>query len=217
MLRVFFAANARKLLAQSEIIVLCDFEDADKWQQYVLRQEISDCFIIRPVHNPGYLKVQIWRAIRSQMPLGNDDDKKAETVIAHESQKQNLQFSGLRVLVLEEDDPSAEFITDMLIGFGFSVVRAPSVIDAVQKYEGRKFDLFLVDLMMPGISCSDVIRAVNDTLNDTAAPIIVMSAFSEDELVQDCIAEGASDYVIKPITRSRLYPRLVSALENRRL
>jgi hypothetical protein len=42
-----FAANARKLLAQSEIIVLCDFEDADKWQQYVLRQEISDCFITR--------------------------------------------------------------------------------------------------------------------------------------------------------------------------
>ena len=100
-----FAANARKLLTQSEIIVLCDFEDADKWQQYVLRQEISDCFIIRPVHDPGYLKVQIWRAIRSQMPLGNDDDKKAETVIAHEIQKQNLQFSGLRVLVLEEDDP----------------------------------------------------------------------------------------------------------------
>lgn len=209
-----FTANARRLLTDTEIVVLCASEDSVKWQEYVLRQEIADCFIIRPLHDPAYLKVQIWRAIRTclKKDLLNGND---ESVTTGPNTDSELQFAGLQALVLEDDAPSAEAISDMLTGFGFNVRHATSVVEGVRKYRDSHFDIFLVDLMMPGISGSDVVLAVRDKLKDAAAPIIVTSAFSDDELVKECIAKGASDYIIKPITRSRILPRLLNALANK--
>lgn len=209
-----FAANARKLLSTSEIVVLCDAQDSSKWQEYVLRQEIADCFIICPMHDPGYLKVQIWRAIRSCLNKGEAHEANVDTTPVDASTVSESQFAGLRALVLEDDAPSVEAITDMLIGFGFAVKHASSVVEAIRKFGDRRFDVFLVDLMMPGVSGADVIRAVRDNLKDAEAPIIVTSAFSDDDLVRNCIDEGASEYIIKPITRARLLPRLRAVLAN---
>ena len=211
----FFASKARMMLASTEIIVLCTTEDSVKWKKYVLSEEIADYFSIRSLNDLSYLKIQIWRAIRDCMKKyesieGNEDlsDGCAETVSASMSAVLEPPYNGLQALVLEDDAPSAEAITDMLTGFGFDVKTASSVVQGVRKYRDRKFDLFLVDLMMPGISGSDVVRAVRTKLKNTGAPIIVTSAFSDDDLVKECIAEGASEYIIKPITRALILPRL---------
>jgi CheY-like chemotaxis protein len=215
-----FGTSARKLLANSLIIVLCSSEESEKWQRLVLHQEIDDCFIIRPLHDPGYLHVQIWRAIRSSLEkrlddghaVKDSDEPNSDELTSNYADLDASEFAGKHVLVLEDDDPSAEALTDMLTGFGFVPKRASSVVDACRKFSEIRFDIFLVDLMMPGISGSKVLHVVREHFEDAKAPIIVISAHSDDDLVRQCIEEGASDYIVKPLTRSRLLPSLRSAL-----
>lgn len=215
-----FSATARDSLSAAEVIVLCSAEDVTKWQNMVLREELRDYFIIRPLNDPGYLKVQIWRAIHACVVKHRagevqSDASETDAVLPDVSaQRESTPGApGKRALILEDDDPSAEVLTDILIGAGFEVKRASSVIQAYQRFSDQRFDIFFVDLMMPGIHGAAVVRAVREKLQDAEAPIIVTSAFSDNELVEECLKEGASDYVIKPITRARLLPRIRLALE----
>lgn len=215
-----FSAAARDSLSIAEVIVLCSAEDASKWQDMVLREEIRDYFIIRPLNDPGYLKVQIWRAIRAciakqRAQAGQSDTPETENALPEVPTQSDStrDSSGKHALVLEDDDASAEVLTDILSEDGFTVRRAKSIIDAYRRFSDQRFDIFFADLMMPGIHGAAVVRAIRDKLKDAEAPIIVVSAFSDSELVEECMKEGASDYVIKPITRARLLPRIRLVLE----
>ena len=215
-----FSATARDSLSFAEVIVLCSAEDAAKWQNMVLHEEVRDYFVIRPLNDPGYLKVQIQRAIHAcaakRLAGGSRTDASDTGDVLPDVSARRDSTPGVprkRALILEDDDPSAEVLTDILIGAGFEVKRASSVIEAYRRFSDRRFDIFFVDLMMPGIHGAAVVRAVREKLQDAEAPIIVTSAFSDTELVEECLKEGASDYVIKPITRARLLPRIRLAQE----
>jgi CheY-like chemotaxis protein len=101
---------------------------------------------------------------------------------------------------------------DLLIAGGFEVDSAQGIEEACLNFYEDLFDIIFVDLRLPGVSEAEGIRFLKQNIKSAHSPIIVTTAYSEKELVLDCINEGISDYLIKPITRGKLMPRVASIL-----
>ncbi len=216
------SSNARRAISHCEVIVLCSHADADYWLDMALREEISDYHIVRPLSDLGNLKLKIWRAIdRSAAKPSSraedassgpsSEDAPTESLVQRETSTKG-PFAGKRVLIVEDDAASAEAMQDMLASEGFDVKVAGSVKDAYSRFVDLSFDVILLDLMMPGISGPAAVKTVREKFKCSEAPLIVTTAHSEQDLVKECLREGATDYLIKPITRKTLIPRIASAL-----
>lgn len=216
------SANARLAISECEIIVLCSHTDANFWLDMALREEIGDYHIVRPLEDPGNLKLKIWRAIErgarrakpnanGQIPALSSGDTPAQIPAQQETSGKG-PFAGKRALILEDDPASAEAIEDMLASEGFDVSAADSVKKAFSRFGEQPFDVILLDLMMPGISGPAAVKTIREKFKSTEAPIIVTTAYSERDLVKECLREGAIDYLLKPIKRRTLLPRIALAL-----
>lgn len=214
------SANARRAISECEIIVLCSHTDANYWLDMAMREEIGDYHIVRPLNDPGNLKLKIWRAIdrSAAKPLSRTKEPDPASQDAHLQAPARRELSaeaplaGKRVLIVEDDVASSEAMRDMLISEGLEVKAAGSVIEAYRRFADLSFDIVLLDLMMPGISGPAAVRTIREKLNCSEAPLIVTTAYSERDLVEECLREGATDYLVKPITRKTLIPRIVLAL-----
>lgn len=219
--RTLLESEVGKALPGCEVIVLCFEQDAERWQQRVLQGEIGDYFVGWPLYDRHHLKVQIWRAIersfsvrRGCLEETSESNSEPESGKAEKARQEPRpsKFSGKCILVLEDQRDSAEVVHEILIAEGFEVKHAGSVKDAYIKFADESFDVVLADLMMPGVSGPAVIRRIRAKLKWSEAPILVTTAHSNRALVRECMREGAKDYLIKPITRKMLMPRIASVL-----
>lgn len=104
-----------------------------------------------------------------------------------------------RILVVEDDDLTREMIRRRLERHGFSVTTASGGQLAVSLLEANRFDVLLLDWMMPGTSGMDVVRWVRARFSPTALPIIMVTAKTQREDIVQALDEGANDYITKPI------------------
>ena len=147
----------------------------------------------------------ILKTVRSILKILGQDEKNIKKKI-------RFSFGGMHALVIEDDPPSAALITDLLIAEGFEVDSVQSIEEACLNYYEDFFDIIFVDLRLPGVSEAEGMKFLKQNMKSAHSPIIVTTAYSEKELVLDCINEGISDYLIKPITRGKLMPRVASVL-----
>lgn len=118
-----------------------------------------------------------------------------------------------RVLVVD-DDPDARWLaTDALVEHGFEVSEADDGHRATEQFQGRRPDLVVLDLGLPGIGGLDVLkwlRAMSDV------PVIVLTGRSEqsDRIVG--LELGADDYVVKPFDPRELVARVNAVLRRGR-
>ncbi len=84
---------------------------------------------------------------------------------------------------------------------------------AVERYRQHHYGIVLVDVVMPGMHGSQVIKAVKDI--NPLCNVIVMTAFSNMTHVIDCIEAGATDYVTKPFTDVSILISVVKSAQDR--
>jgi DNA-binding response OmpR family regulator len=110
--------------------------------------------------------------------------------------------SAPSVVVVEDDQAVAAYLTDNLSADGFSVTGARGAGEAVRAIDVRGPDLVLLDLALPdgsGLAVLDRIRTADGLASriDPALPVIVLSGrASEADRVRG-FARGADDYVVK--------------------
>ena len=118
--------------------------------------------------------------------------------------------SKASVLVVEDDAAISDVVCSTLAGEGYSCTPAYSGTEARLLVEGgTAFDLFICDLMLPGMPGEDVVALIRQR---SAAPIIVASARSA---VVDRVALlrlGADDYLVKPFDLDELVARVEALL-----
>ena len=78
-----------------------------------------------------------------------------------------------------------------------------------------KPDLILLDIMMPGMSGYDVIRALKKSPDTSAIPVIFLTAMGSGEDEMAGLALGAADYITKPISPPIVMARVKTQLENK--
>ena len=126
------------------------------------------------------------------------------------SENEPTQSAKTRVVVAEDESLIRIDIVEILEDHGFEVVgEAGDGEKAVALVEELKPDLVVMDVKMPlldGISAAEIIGKKN------LAPVVLLTAFSQRELVERAAEAGALAYVVKPFTPNDLIPAIDIAL-----
>ena len=113
-----------------------------------------------------------------------------------------------KILIIEDDESIHSVIEELLKKNGYDAFNAYSGTEALLLLEKEKYDLILLDLMLPGLTGEEIIKKVNNI------PIIVLSAkISSDDKV-NCLLSGANDYITKPFEAQELLARIEVQLRN---
>lgn len=107
-----------------------------------------------------------------------------------------------KILIVEDDVSIHNVIEELLKKENYITFNAYSGTEALLLLEKEKFDLILLDLMLPAISGEEIIEKVKDT------PIIVLSAKVASDDKVNCLISGANDYITKPFATSELIARV---------
>lgn len=115
-------------------------------------------------------------------------------------------------ILLAEDEPAlGQIIKDSLETKSYEVVWFENGQKALNHFEKNKFDLVILDVMMPimdGFSCAKKIRTINKDI-----PIIFLTAKSQAEDVVKGFESGCHDYIKKPFSLLELFVRIESILK----
>lgn len=114
-----------------------------------------------------------------------------------------------KILIVDDEVDIAELISDTLLDEGYETTICLNGEDAVKKIDNNIFDLILLDVMMPGMSGTDVLRKVRDKVS---CPIIFITAKATtvDKLLG--FELGADDYITKPFDIYELLARIKAHL-----
>jgi len=114
-----------------------------------------------------------------------------------------------RVLVVEDEESFSDALSFMLRREGFEVGVASTGIDAVTLFDQHGADLVLLDLMLPGMSGTEVCRTLRAKSN---VPIIMVTAKDGEVDKVVGLELGADDYVTKPFSSRELVARVRAVL-----
>jgi two-component system, OmpR family, copper resistance phosphate regulon response regulator CusR len=119
----------------------------------------------------------------------------------------------MRILIAEDDAPLASFIAKAFNSEDHVTEIAPTGDDALQRIQRGGFDLLILDLNLPVISGSEVLRKVRSTNLDI--PILILTATDAVAERVACLDAGADDYLTKPFSFSELSARIRAVLRRK--
>ena len=114
-----------------------------------------------------------------------------------------------RILVVEDEPSFSEAIAFMLRKEGYEVVVAETGPGALEEFSKRGADLVLLDLMLPGMSGTEVCQQLRQKSN---VPIIMLTAKADDVDKVVGLELGADDYVTKPYNGREVIARIRAVL-----
>jgi two-component system response regulator RegX3 len=117
-----------------------------------------------------------------------------------------------RVLVVEDEESFSDALSYMLRREGFDAVVAGTGPDALAEFDRGGADIVLLDLMLPGLSGTEVCRALRGRSN---VPIIMLTAKDAEIDKVVGLELGADDYVTKPYSARELVARIRAVLRRR--
>jgi EAL domain-containing protein (putative c-di-GMP-specific phosphodiesterase class I)/ActR/RegA family two-component response regulator len=109
-----------------------------------------------------------------------------------------------RILVVDDDEAILRVIDRTLTKAGHQVETAPNGATAMEKMNGRPFDLVMSDISMPGMNGLDLLRAVR--AHDLDVPVLIMTGTPDVATAMRAIEYGALRYLIKPMVPSEILP-----------
>jgi CheY-like chemotaxis protein len=117
------------------------------------------------------------------------------------------RLGGSRVLVVDDDERSAETVAGLLQGQGCRVTVVSDAYDALARLGDDRFDAIIVELALPGDSGLDLLEAMERPL-----PAVVVTALHAGPIAGRARAAGARAVLQKPVDEAELLSAVRSAL-----
>ena len=106
------------------------------------------------------------------------------------------------VLIVDDNEDLLDTFSMILKRRGFRVETAPGGVVAVDKFREHHFDVTLMDIVMPEMNGVEAFRKIKEIY--PGARVILMTAYSEEELIAMALSEGAHCVVSKPLRIDRI-------------
>ena len=114
------------------------------------------------------------------------------------------------ILVVDDDDRIRELLKEYLTEENYLISTSNNAENARQKIEMIKFDIIILDIMMPGQSGLDLTHSLREKIN---TPIILLTAMGEPNERIEGLEKGADDYLAKPFEPKELVLRIQNILK----
>ena len=115
-----------------------------------------------------------------------------------------------RVLLIDDERRILDFVSRALRSEHLEVDTAADGALGLQMALSGRYDVVVLDLLMPGMDGNSVLRGIMERRRDQ--PIIVLSALSDPDSKVDCLDLGADDYLTKPFSLDELIARIRARL-----
>ena len=178
------------LLARKIETTLHDFiQDESLLLQDELEQFVDDHLVQlgRVVENDG-------QAPDLESSPGNDND-------GFTFMMGGLNSSPSKVLIVEDDPDSREYLRLILSELGHEVIEAESGEQAIVQYLQNAPDIILMDIIMPGMNGYEATREIKELASDYFVPVIFLTSITDERMLARCIESGGDDFVNKPFSR----------------
>ena len=123
-----------------------------------------------------------------------------------------MENRNLHILIVDDDDRIRNLLKDYLTDNFYIVSTAEDAKEAKEKLNFIKFDVIILDVMMPGQDGYDLTKDIKKKLN---VPIILLTAKGEVENRIKGLEIGAEDYIGKPFEPKELLLRIRNVIKNR--
>jgi two-component system cell cycle response regulator len=127
------------------------------------------------------------------------------------------EIKNAKILVVDDIKTNCDVLKRRLESNEFIVDISMSGKEALEKINQHKYDLILLDVLMPEVNGLEVLIKVREQYSADKLPIIMVSSFDDVESISKCIQLGASDYLSKPVNSTILTQKVASTLERKAL
>lgn len=141
-----------------------------------------------------------------------DKTKKSEVETANP-----YYLKGLRVMIVDDNQMNIDLLVETLSSMGLEITTFLKPIEAAKAVNHVKFDLFLLDIMMPEMSGFDLANVIKSTKLNADTPIMFISALSDPENKIRSFNLGSCAYIEKPFNVSVVRSQIYNALKTKKL
>lgn len=103
----------------------------------------------------------------------------------------------MKILLVDDDEALLMVFATALKKHGYDVVTAPNGQIGLEKAKTEKPDMIFLDQVLPDIQGNEILKTLKDDLETKAIPVAMLSNFGQNELIQEAINTGATDYILK--------------------
>jgi CheY-like chemotaxis protein len=188
----------RKVLGpKTPIVVLTSYDWLDI-EKEALEAGVTS-FFAKPLF-PSDLRRMLEKFCGNSSEISLESDSALKTL---SNQPQTYDFTGRKVMLVEDNELNREIATEILEDRGIEVTAMERGDLAVEKlkYSSVKYDAILMDIQMPGIDGYEAARRIRNLENREVAnvPIIAMTANAFEEDKRAALESGMNDHVAKPV------------------
>jgi CheY-like chemotaxis protein len=123
------------------------------------------------------------------------------------------QTDARTLLVVEDYEDSLAFLTALLTREGYNILTAGTGEEAIRMVVGRRPDLILMDLGLPGINGLEVVWHIREQPELAEVPIIIISAHDSYDLREEATKAGCKGYLTKPLDLAE-FKQLIKSILN---
>jgi two-component system sensor histidine kinase/response regulator len=170
------------------------------------------------LHLDGFLVKPVTRSMLMDALVSAFVDADDQTAVVASATAEGVSLTGLRVLLVEDNDINQQIAVELLEGVGAKVDVANNGKEAVDRLHGGPmpppYDVVLMDLQMPVMDGHQATSKIRSDARFAALPIYAMTAHATLEERNFCLANGMSGHIAKPIDPALLFDTL-SKIERR--
>ncbi len=108
------------------------------------------------------------------------------------------QLYNDKLILIVEDEHDLRFVyTEMLTDAGYKVEGAADGQEGSQKIASLKWDLLLLDIMLPGKDGLKILKELSEHPELKKGPVITLTNLNSEQIVKECMSAGADGYLIK--------------------
>jgi DNA-binding NtrC family response regulator len=137
------------------------------------------------------------------------------TAAPDEPVRDNPLADAITVLVVDDERSNVESLEKIFAREGMRVLSAPDAKHALELVRSHRVHVVLSDLMMPGTTGLELLRAVKQVVPDVE--VVLMTAYGSVEVAVNAMRDGAYDFVEKPLKRISIVKSVRKAAEKQKL